>query len=357
MTDPAITSNTPRLSGSHALELLPGKTVPRFKQPKKQTRLISYFHTYDNPFKGNWPGMVADCVGKTEDEIRILAYGDVSKNWSTQFGSLFRDEHHVLTDRKHIPRKGTWRLIIDPARARPWFMGFELTTPDKRRIMPRHWPQEGSPIPGIGDPGPWAVTSRTGKKNGDRGAAQDLALKWTTAQYNREIWRVRMELGAWWLPETVAPVTLTWKDRPDWALTGRPIPLHEVILDCRFARTVINSKDLFEELEECEHPQPNLIPSEGADLEDGDQLIINALGSYNAQEPLGPMNTPGLQIWHECEAYLFMLRNFSLDPFRENTKATDEACKDPRDILAMAALNAPTYVDQGRQGWRGGGSF
>lgn len=339
------------------VELLPGKTVPRFKQPKKPTRLIAYFHTYDNPFKGNWPGMVADCVGKTEDEIRILAYGDVSKNWSTQFGSLFRDEHHVLTDRAAIPRSGTFRLIIDPARVRPWACSVELTTVDKRSIVVREWPQEGSSIPGFGDPGAWAVVSRTGKKNGDRGPAQELAMKWTTAQYNRELWRLRMEIGAWWLPGTTPKQVLEWKDRPDWRLEGCPIPVYETILDCRFARQAIGGKDLFEEMEECENPQTNLIPSAGADLEDGDQLIIDALGSYNAAAPLGPMNCPRLQFWHECHGMFFMLRNFSLDPFRENTKATDEACKDFRDLLAMARLNGPTHVDAAKGGWQGGGSF
>ena len=55
-------------------ELLPGKTVPLFKQPRKSTRLVCYLHTWMNPFGGNWPGLVEDCAGRSDEYIRIHAF-------------------------------------------------------------------------------------------------------------------------------------------------------------------------------------------------------------------------------------------------------------------------------------------
>lgn len=324
--------------------LMPGKMVPRFKQPKKATRLIVYLHTYDNPFKGNWPGMVSDCEGKTEDEIRILAYGDIQKNWNVKFTG-FKDTVHVVHDRSLIPRVGTWREVVDPAGARPWAMSWQLCDAMGKVWIVREWPQEGTDIPGIGDPGAWAISSRTGKKNGDKGPAQLLRLGWGFADYTREIWRVRMEIGAWWLAQK-GTVKLHWKNRPDWTLEGSPIEVEESYMDSRFAnyRSKTSGGDMT--LIESMADQENALefrPAPGDSLDEGDSYIISAL-SHDARRPVDALNSPALYFWHECRGHIYAMQNYCTNEFTEGTKASDEACKDFRDTTAMGLLAYPEHV-------------
>ena len=374
-------------------ELMPDRKVPRLKQPAKPERLIAYLHTYDNPFKGNWDGLRQMLKGKPESEIRITAYGDVTKNWSVEFVPPFTPAHHVITDRALIPRSGTLRLVIDPARARPWFMGFLLTDPLQRRFLLREWPQEGSivparpcrSIPNQGDPGAWAVPSRANKLNGDPGPAQGVKLGWGFDQYTREIWSVLMELGKWWFkPEQIESqtVTVTWERYPDWTITGAPMPLLETWIDPRFAASATavaeGEKDYIESIEDAQSHytltgpgassaesirralQP--MPAPGKDIDTGDGLLIDALGSYDAStfDPLNisPQNCPAFRVWRECKGAIFTLHHFSIEPFKDTTRKNDEACKDPRDVMCMHELTNPVYINPDRTNqWKGGMTY
>lgn len=346
-------------------EWLPGVRVPRFKQPKKSTRLIVYIHNYDNPFKGNWAGLVKELEGKSPEQIRISAYGDVGKNWHTQFSAAFRDDVHILKSRVHLRDLATVREFVDPARARPWFMGWQFTDPTGVRSIMREWPQEGLTIPGLGDPGAWAIVSRSGKKNGDAGPAQELRLGWSLDHYTREIWRVRMEMGEWfWSPEEARKhrVKMEWKDRPGWTLEGSPVTILESYMDSRFGNARMpltgggEEQTLIEAMAEREHGIA-FLPAPGDRLDEGDNFIIHALTDYDEKQAISPTNRPSLQIWHECQGHLFSIRNFSLEPFRDDTRKMDEACKDPRDTLAMSELVDPTYLEPQARGFTGGGSF
>ncbi len=366
-------------------ELLPGKMVPRFKQPMKPQHLVAYLHTYDNPFMGNWEGLRESLKGKPESEIRITGYGDVTKNWSVEFMPPFDPLHHVIRNRDLIPGVGTLRLVIDPARARPWFMGFFITDSLRRRYLVREWPQRGSDVPGQGDPGDWTVSSRRNKINGDPGPAQQMKLGWGFDHYTREILRVLMEIGRWWLPAAereARRVTIKWERYPDWTLEGSPAPLHETLIDPRFAVTgsavASGEQDYIQGMEsaldaftidgtgrgEAERIHQALIPfpAPGKDIETGDGLIIDALGKYNPKEfnpdlP-NPMNCPDFRIWHECAAAIFTMQMFSIAPFRSDTKRDDEACKDPRDVIAMHELAGPVHVDLTKpRGFHGGFYF
>jgi hypothetical protein len=361
-------------------ELMPGKKVPRIKQPAKSERLIVYLHTYDNPFKGNWEGLRQILKGKPESEIRITAYGDVVKNWSVEFVPPFTPAHHVITDLALVPRTGTLRLVIDPARARPWFMGIFLTDSMQRRYLIREWPQEQHAVPTVpcrsiqsqGDPGAWAVSSRTEKINGDPGPAQAMKLGWGFDQYTREIWALLMEIGKWWFkPEEreARSVTVTWARHPDWTLTGSPAPLHETWIDPRFAASATavaeGEKDYIESIEDAqseytlsgngaaaaEHIRRALMPmpAPGKDIDTGDGLIIDAMSDYDPAtfDPAkpSPQNCPSFRIWRDCKAAIFMMHNFSLKPFRDSTERKDEACKDPRDVIAMHELTNPHHSE------------
>lgn len=399
------------------------KQVPRFKQPKEKSRLVAYLHTHDNPWT-NLEGKIEDCVGKDERYIRITYYGDVGKDWAVQFSPPFNELHHVIRDRALVPRRGTWRLVLDPARSRPWFMGFFLTDAQKRRFLMREWPQEGAAIPGVGDPGAWAVISKHGKINGDRGPAQQLSLGWGFAQYWREIFRMQLQLGEWWyegekgqgarekgqgsggvmecgsdgsargLPASatrmsplpangnrdqrsqpqsagaVGRVKISWEKHPEWTMEGSPVLLEEIIVDPRFCRTgsavADGEQDYLQGLEAALEEvtiegAPHVVKqlkgvwihgASGKHLEIGDGLIINALGGgYNAEtfNPQRPdaMNCPTFRIWHECAASIFTMQNFSIEPFRADTVKKDEACKDPRDVIAMHELSGPEDVTSG----------
>lgn len=384
------------------------KQVPRFKQPKEKSRLVAYLHTHDNPWT-NLKGKLLDCEGKDERYIRITYYGDVAKDWNVQFAPPFNEVHHLLRSRSLVPREGTWRLVLDPARTRPWFMGFFLTDAQERRYLMREWPQEGAEIPGYGDPGAWAVISKKGKINGDRGPAQEIRLGWGFAEYVREIFRVLMEQGEWWydrvdggglmvdslktegagMPPILgsapgAPdhprqlkqpllgsamrVKLTWEKYPHWTLEGAPVPLEEVIMDPRFSATASamaeGEQDYIQGLEAALEEVriegapaavqnarrwfDSIRPAPGKHLEIGDGLIVNALGGYNPEtyKPERPeaMNCPTFRIWHECRASIFTMQNFSIAPFKTDTDKKDEACKDPRDVMAMHELAGPEDV-------------
>lgn len=362
-------------------ELVGCKMVPRFKQPKQPTQLVAYLHTHHNPFT-NLSGKIADCAGQSESYIRVTYFGDVAKDWKVDFAPPFNELHHVIWDRKMIPRTGTWRLVIDPARARPWFMGLYMTDAVQRRYALREWPQEGSAIPGKGDPGAWAVISEHGKINGDIGPAQELRLGWGFAEYWREIWRLQMELGMWWFTEEEQKersVKITWEKFPEWTLEGAPIVLEEMRFDPRFSQDagamaegeqdylegMIEAMDMFTiEGPGAKFLRMNHLPIEaapGKSLDIGNGLIVNALGGYDPKtyepERPNPMNCPTFRVWHQCAAHLFTLANFAVDATRGESNRKDEACKDPRDCMAMHEQLNPYHKGarkEGEGGWRGG---
>lgn len=361
-------------------DLLPGKMVPRFKQPVNDTWIVAYFHTADNPKWGNFAGLKQSKMGASEEDIRISFYGDVQKNWSVTFVPPFEARHHVITDRKFLPRKGTFRFAIDPARARPWCIGLFLTDPLQRRYLVREWPQAGSNVPTYpcrslpsqGDPGMWAVTSEKNKINGDPGPAQDLKLGWGYDPYTRELWSLLMEAGEWWFtPEEQAAhrVTITWERYPDWTLTGSPVPLYDTFADPRFSKQTgtgaAEEVDLIDGMEAAssaynisgegrfaaEHSRRAMVPilPKAINLDLGDQLLINALGGYDTvnYDPQKPdmMNTPNFRLWHECKSSTYTLQTFSIAPFRSDSDKKDEACKDQRDVMVLHESMNPTHYE------------
>lgn len=320
-------------------DLLPLKNgrkqkVPRFKQPKKATRLAAWLHTYDNAHRGNWPGMVADCVGATEAYIRIIAYGDVSKGYAVRYPK-FNDAVHVI-QRAQIPRAGTWYHVVDPAGDRNWFMLWAVVDALGRVYIAREWPQEGDLIPDVGDPGPWAVTSEVGKRNGDAGPAQD-GLGWGFARYKREIDRVEKELGEWW----------HGKDGEK----GPPIKVSVRKMDSRLgAAPTPNAGGYTTIMDGMADEGLDFESASGDRLKEGDQAIQDAL-DYNDKLPIDALNAPHLYVNDCCRNIIFMFQNYG-DP----TKPKDEACKDPRDVVAYLLLDDPIF-QEGVLEISGGGSF
>lgn len=361
--------------------------VPRFAQPVMPTRLVAYMHTYDNPFKGNWPGMRQITAKLTPEEKRVLAYGDVDKDWMVQFPNWSEDKHVITL--AQVPRQGTVEEIIDPSNARPWCMAWCMTDEVGKRYVLQEWPPCEEEVPGLGVLGEWAIPSRHEKRNGDVGPAQRINPSWSWLDYTVEIWRQRKRLyekfaasgGRPFIPGItgngtdqflhalgyalggssqgepfrgrVLHATLSWTDLPGFTLEGPFIMPERSQMDSRFGSAPTpsdgGSTTLIEEMLKQEHAI-EVEPASGGRLAEGDSFIKAALR-------LDPNGIPGLFVVDDCKAVRFALATYSLPPFAENTQKKDEACKDPRDCVAMYLLGAPEHVTEEDMECEGGGSY
>lgn len=333
-------------------ELLKGKPgvmdvrVPRFAQPVERTRLVAYLHTSDNVMKPGYAAVKEMLVGKSENEIRLVAHGDVDKSWMSTFSDY--DEAYHVRRWKDWPTDATVYEICDPAGAKPWVIVWLMVDAAGRRWYTQEWPCPSWEIEGHGFPGPWAEPSETGKHNGDPGPGQRLRLKrWNRARYTRLVWEGRKRIlqklaehGVKWQGRFVKR-DLTWKERDSWKLEGPFVQVEESWMDSRFAATKTENEDKeVVTLLEAMWDEENAIdfrPAPGDRLVEGDQLIQEAL----ADEVLG---LPKLIVNEECENLRFMFSTYSVPEFREKTTATDEACKDFRDPVAYAELKGPEHV-------------
>ncbi|HEY1053433.1 MAG TPA: hypothetical protein VGE39_26860, partial [Prosthecobacter sp.] len=306
-------------------ELLPGKKVPRFKQPKKPTRLVAYLHTYDNAHKGNWPAMVQQCKGAPDEYIRVIAYGDVSKGWSMRFPK-WRDTLHVI-DKAEVPREGTWYHIVDPGEEKNWFMIWALCDRWNRLHIVREWPQEGDNIPDVGDPGPWAITSEKGYRNGDKGPAQN-GWGFGYERMKREIERIEKEIALWWRPESER---------------SQAIDVTERYMDSRFgwaARLSAGGSTTI--MSEMENLGLFFLPASGDRLAEGDNALNDALDFDAGSERGSGRELPKLRVMRGCTNTIFMFQNYG-DPL----KPGDDKCKDPRDVAAYLVLSEPVFQGEG----------
>ena len=304
-------------------EVVMCKKVPVLKQPAKRTQLVAYLPTHSNPWT-NVDGKLAELEGQTEEYIRMTYFGDVTKNWGTahpKFRSQLAPLGHVVT-RDQVPREGTWFRCADFAEGRNHFVIWALVDARNRVWVCHEFPQEGDYIveDDWGDPGPWAVTSKTGKRDGDKGPAQakrGLSL----AGYKREWDRIARKLGAW------------------WSADGQPITIEQSWGDSRLGHaptpTMSGSSSLIELFAEMDEV---FDPASGARLQaDGDGVIDDYL-AYDFSKPMGPENSPRLFVLEECKAVIFALANYS------GLDGAKGACKDPEDALRMLLLAEPEHV-------------
>lgn len=283
------------------------KRVPRVKRGRKPHRAVVYFHTYDNVYGGNWPGLKAQLVGAREDEVRVTAYGDVRKAWSSRF-PRFSDQVHVVK-LSQVPRAGTWYHRVDPCDTRNFFMTWWLVS-GNRHYCVREWPQLGDYIEGVGDPGEWAVTSEKGKMDGDAGPAQE-SYGFGLEDYRREIERVEKELAGWFHEGHPAP--------------PERVEVFERHMDSRFGNAPSPSRDEATTLiEEFGDMGMDFEPAPGEHLTEGVNLINDAL-AYDESRPVGVLNSPKLYVVNTCAAMIYAFQNWT---GKDGQKG---ACKDPVD--------------------------
>lgn len=290
------------------------KTVPLVKRARKRNTLIVFFPTEGNAY-GNYEGLCEELIGASEDKIRISAYGDVRKAWSSAFPK-FRDIIHVIP-LSAVPRKGTFYHRVDPCDTRNFFMSWWLLSGNKHYCV-REWPQLGDYIEGVGDPGEWAVSSRSKKYDGDPGSAQE-GFGFGLTDYVREIERVELELGMWYHGDE----------------KSKPIPIFERHMDSRFGNAPTPSRDEATTLiEEFEDLGLTFEPAPGEHLKEGVNLINDAL-TYDEAKPVSSLNAPKFFVVDSCAAMIYSLQNWT---GKDGQKG---ACKDPVDTARYHFLADP----------------
>jgi hypothetical protein len=159
---------------------------------------IVYFHTSENPFPlGNWSQMKATLMGASDEKILTVAYGVPTKSMMARF-PLFRKATHVVSlNRFREIQKGggTWFHFLDPCSGRNWFQIWIFLDCLNRAFVAGESPSfdhEWAYIPGVGNPGPWAVPGN--KADGEQGDGQK-EWGWGYHRYLEEIERMERLLA------------------------------------------------------------------------------------------------------------------------------------------------------------------
>jgi phage terminase large subunit-like protein len=290
--------------------------VPLIQQCKKRSRGVVYFHTRENPYGTAYTALKAAAEEWPRTKIKTVLYGIPTKVKGALF-PLFDPTIGVHVCRhEDLPKTGTYYLICDPCSGRNFFMIWCQAVGDQLFIC-REWPQEGDYIPAIGDPGPWAVPSGSGKADGDKGEAQQ-PFGFGFADYIAEIERVNRELGA-------------ARGLPLEGGKQTPVELERSIMDSRFGKAptlrvggTVTLVEAFEE--ECEYHWDLAC---GDEQNQGFAMISNAL-AYDTSKPVSPLNRPKLIISERCQNLIFALQNYT---GKDGQKG---AMKDPVDCLRYA---------------------
>jgi|TARA_R110002051_G_scaffold124469_2_gene197747 hypothetical protein len=284
-------------------DLLPGEKVPVIQQPVKDNSKIIYFHSEWNKYN-DYRALKRTLQNEPRTKILTRAYGLPTKVASAAFPRYGED--HVVGD-DQIPEEGTNYHIVDPSNGRNWVQIWVRVTEDDRCYVYREWPCQHQPIPGVGEPGEWAVSGE--KLDGDMGPAQQ-SFGFSLTRYKSEIERLE----------------------GDEQIAVR-------IMDSRFGAAPTPTKSgtttLIEQMAEL-----GLFfePSCGAQIAEGTTLI-NDLLDYNHEEPMGPTNAPRMFVHESCKNTQFSLGTWT---GRDGKRG---ASKDFVDVLRYFCLSGPTYFN------------
>jgi len=321
------------------------KVIPLMENGADPTKRIVYFPTKWCCYPaGNYETLREEFGTKRASIAKMLerGHGIPTKVRDAAFPLVSLEAHAVpFCERPKVEPKVTWWNVLDPASGRNAFLQWWACYEDGRKILEREWPQQDDYIPGVGQPGPWAVVStKTRKKDGDRGPAQE---PWglTYAQMAEEIVRVEVELGR--------EVEL----RGD----GTGITVFRRILDSRAGNVESHGTTIAKEFhkvglrfDDASGKQININANSNSDNVAGITLINNALG-YDTKRPLGPLNVPKLMVRYEppdpdkgvsergCANTWFSLTSWT------GADGGAGACKDPVDCAHYFLRDEPRYVE------------
>jgi hypothetical protein len=166
------------------------------------------------------------------------------------------------------------------------------------------------------------VTSESGKRNGDAGPAQE-GHGWGFLRHKKEIERIEEGIGHWWNANTKKPIDVRIR-KMDSRLGAAPSTTHG-----GYASIMDSMEEIGMVFE----------AASGTRLVDGDAAIQDAL-DFDESQPLSLLNSPKLFVCSNCTNILFMFQNYG-----PPAKPKDEACKDPRDVVAYLLLDQPCYQE------------
>jgi hypothetical protein len=347
----AHTQKEPDKPGSPAetdFEIIGYEKVPRIKvagpgTDGNQRANIVYFHITDNPYFGYDASMTRTKAGKlplfgeerfyrayrgaTRSKILSRVYGILTSTSSQQFPK-FSDAVHVV-EPVRIPRAGTNFLIVDPCDGRNWAMVWLRIDPRDRFYIYREWPSTGHPgayIPGIGDPGPWALPGQPA--DGVRGPAQS-PFGFGLARYIQEILRL----------EGKEEISERW-------------------MDSRYAANpTVTKEGSTTHIEQLSELGMEFMAASGKEIAEGTGLI-NDLLDYDSEVELGKysptlarLNEPRLFVSRNCPNVTYALREWT------NKDKQHGATKDFVDVLRYALLANLGYIGSDAYAWKGGGSY
>jgi hypothetical protein len=317
---------------------------------------IVYFHSCENPFPlGNWANMKETLRGASEDKILTTAYGVPTKSMMSLF-PMFKDSVHVVSVNrfKEIEKGGgIWYHFLDPCSGRNWFQIWVFIDGLNRAFVAGESPSFGHQsayIPGVGDPGPWAVPS--GKADGDMGDGQK-EWGWGFSRYLDEIDRVERLLSGGESENRPA----TYREplsRTDGTLGSRNVTAAQKItvaarwIDARYGNARKTSEErsvtTIEELSELgmeffAAPSEKYIDG-GREGGTGSIRMINDRLFYDPQRPVDLTNTPKLFVVETCPNTIWALKEWT------GRDGGEGACKDPIDCLRMYVLSGVGFVDE-----------
>lgn len=366
---------------------------------------ILYFHIADNPYYGYdpnavlKPGSPPPIYGKrafyetmnirtaTRTKILSRGYGILTRGALQQF--RYNAAIH-LVEPSRIPKEGTRFHILDPCPGRNWFMIWILIDRLQRWFIYREWPSYGGNwpsayIPGIGEPGAWALAGTRGDRNnkiiydGIKGPAQD-PFRFGLTRYKEEIERLegrevvrrkeeshasqttadRGENGAGLAGDKVKRITPRnplFKKQPAPANDGSGEVIAERWMDSRYAGTpTVGKEAATTQIEQMAEAGMDFLaaPSEQNILtrDDGSIAMVNELLDYDDEVELGEysprlarLNESRLFVSRECPNVAFALKEWT------GKDGQHGACKDPADCIRYAALCDLDYIGDNAYSW------
>ncbi len=334
-------------------------TIPGDTGKLNAKAIIIYFHTSENPFPitsvkdpsgkitvvTNWESMKSTLMGASEAKILTTAYGVPTRAMMSRF-PLFSDQPHVISlNRFREIQKGggTWFHFLDPCDGRNWFQIWIFCDNTNRAFVVAESPSfdhEWAYIPGVGNPGPWAVPGK--KFDGEEGDGQK-EWGWGYNQYLEEIERMERLLA---LPgETAIDVRRSHKDE---SIAAKAARISARWVDARYANRKTfkeeRSMTMIEDLSELgmnflAAPSEKAIDS-GHGGGDGSLRMINDKLFYDTQRPIDQTNQPKLYVVETCPNVIYALKEWT---GKDGQKG---ACKDPVDTLRMFVLSGSEHVDE-----------
>lgn len=307
------------LQNKQALPTWPVGKAARTMVQAQTNRRVVFFFSEDNPYNP-FDEMRSKLVASPMGQILTRAYGWASDNIGKAF-ARFRPDIHCI-ERSAVPPGGTLYMVCDPAGARNWFCLWLLAYEDGKRIVVREFPD-------FSNYGEWALPSE--KPDGKPGPAQTLEAGRSISEYRALFRQIESDLG---YGEPVLRLI-------DPKAGGSPA------LSEAGGTTLI---DLLAESDDPTDEPMAFIPAPGVPV-DQRTSAINSLLSYDATQPLTPLNEPSLYITKDCSNLIYALSEHT---GRDGQKG---ASKDPIDCIGMLLVSGLAYVGQNGFDTRGGGGY